>query len=160
MVLSVWTRLLRFAFLAPTRPIQRKRGGSYADGSPRRGLGVESLETRLVPASPDLIGYDARPGNPNAYFHVEEISPSWGDVIHLDWAVKNVGTAATTQLFNIGLLSLPDDQHHDLRLPPSALYGVPLLPVGSFAFPTAGIFTVQLPASSRSPRPPTSASAW
>jgi len=69
---------LTICFSGADPPIQRKRGGSYADGSPRRGLGVESLETRLVPASPDLIGYDARPGNPNAYFHVEEISPFLG----------------------------------------------------------------------------------
>jgi RHS repeat-associated protein len=55
-------------------------------------LSMESLEARrLLAGLPDLAGVDPRPGNTTYYFHLQESTPSWGDQVHLNYAIGNTG---------------------------------------------------------------------
>src|SRR4051812_31633989 len=77
---SQWFRPLR------REPERRRRPGL---------AGPEDLEVRVVPAAPDLAGYDLRPnGYPNYFFHFQESPLAWGDVVHLNFPIANLGGAA------------------------------------------------------------------
>ncbi|HEX3152970.1 MAG TPA: choice-of-anchor D domain-containing protein, partial [Gemmataceae bacterium] len=113
-------------------------------------LKLTSLEDRITPALPDLVGFDFRPsGFPTAYMHVEEASPSWGDQIHIDYAYLNqgAGSTASSQTFSISLYLTTNSTINpatDFRLAHLVNSGftVPAFNSGSF-----WIFTLTLPAS-------------
>ena len=46
-------------------------------------------------AAIDLVGWDARPSNPNYFFDVQQTSAKWGEAIGIRFAVRNIGTTAS-----------------------------------------------------------------
>ncbi len=99
-------RLLAVALVGKGQSI-RLSGMHTAGGGSLAGLRSSPMmrSAAIRPATtalPDLVGYDFRPGTPTAYFHVEEASVSWGDVIHLDFAFANLGASPSgSPKFNI-----------------------------------------------------------